>query len=95
MGYVIKQHTRDQAKRMGLEVQLSKHAHKKIDVIRDGERIASVGDDRYADFPTYKQMERDGTVPKGTADKRRKAYHARHGSYAKDTPGHLAKSLLW
>ena len=95
MGYVIKQHTRDQAKRMGLEVRVSKRAHKKIDVIRNGEHIASVGDDRYADFPTYKQMQRDGTVPRGTADKRLKAYHARHGSYDKDTPGHLAKKLLW
>ena len=100
MLYTILPHTHHGAERLGLEVRSSTKAHKKVDVLRKGKVIASIGDSRYKDYPTYRQMEKDGEVSKGTAEKRREAYHARHGSYPKKregeyTAGYLAGQLLW
>ena len=52
--YTITQYTKDQARKLGVKVRPSTKAHKKIDVVSsDGEVVASVGDVRYADYPTY------------------------------------------
>ena len=100
MAYTIREHTRQQAKQLGLEVRPSQKGAKKIDVLRDGSIVASVGHRDYLDYPSYKAQEASGKVPKGTAAKRRTAYHARHSGYPtmKDgeyTPGYLAAKLLW
>ena len=100
MSYTILPYTRQRAERLGLQVRASNKVNKKIDVLRGDKLIASVGDDRYKDFPTYRQLERKGNVPAGTAEKRREAYHTRHGTYPKKrdgeyTPGFLAGQLLW
>jgi hypothetical protein len=49
------------------------------------------------DFPSYRRAERMGQVPKGTAEKRRKSYKARHGKYRSrvGTPSYYADKLLW
>ena len=100
MTYTILPYTRQRAERLGLQVRASKQAHKKVDVLRGDKVIARIGDDRYKDFPYYRQLEKKGDVPRGTADKRREAYHTRHGKYPEKrdgeyTPGFLAGQLLW
>ena len=100
MTYAIQPYTRNQADKLGLQIRSSSKTHKKLDILRQGKLIASVGDDRYKDFPTYRKLEQEGEIAKGTADKRRQAYHARHVGYAEKrngeyTPGFLAGRLLW
>ncbi len=86
--YQITSYTRKKAQDIGVEVKPSKRKNKKLDVFRDGERIASIGDTRYLDYPTYlKRMGKD------VADERRRLYHLRH---TRKTQGEkLAKHLLW
>ena len=82
--YEITQHTRRRAKQHGVEVRPSSKKNKKIDVVRDG-----------PDFGTYLTMEVKGQAQKGTAANRRRAYNARHGSYARGSAGYWAGELLW
>jgi len=86
--YQITAYTRRKAKEIGVEVKPSRRKNKKLDVFRDGEKIASIGDTRYLDYPTYK--ERFG---KDVADERRRLYHARHTR--KTSNEKLSKHLLW
>ena len=95
MAYTITQHTKNRAKEHGVKVKPSSKKHKKIDVIKGGEIIASVGDKRYPDYGVLLQKEDRGQVKAGTANERRRAYHARHGRYAKGTRGYWASELLW
>ena len=88
--YVIQPYTKRKAKALGLTVTPSKRQFKKLDVYNlDGNLLASVGDVRYADFPTYL-----ATKGKSYAEKRRNLYLKRH---KKDSgiAGTLARELLW
>jgi hypothetical protein len=90
MAYQIQSYTKEKARALGLRVKPSKKQFKKLDVFdSEGGYLASVGDVRYSDYPTYK-----ATKGKAYADQRRQLYLARH---AKDqgTAGRLAKILLW
>ena len=51
--YQIKPYTYEKAKEIGVEVRPSTLKNKKIDVYKQGKKIASIGDIRYFDFPTY------------------------------------------
>ena len=97
MRYKLSEHTIRQAKRLGVIVLPSKRRGKKIDVYsKDCILIASVGAKGYKDYPTYKELERKGIVPKGTAETKRKAYKARHiYRNRKNTPAYFADKLLW
>ena len=95
MTYVITEHTRRRAKEHGVTVKPSSKKNKKIDVIKKGEVLASVGDRRFADFGSFLAMEAKGQAPKGLADDRRRAYKARHGKYPVNSPGYWADKLLW
>ena len=95
MTYVITEHTKKQARKLGVTVKPSSRQGKKIDVIKAGQKVASIGDRKYPDFGTYLNMERSGRAPKGTADDRRRAYKARHGHYPMNSPGYWADKLLW
>ena len=90
--YEIKQYTFDQAKKHGYEVKVSTNKKKKIDVYKDNVKIASIGDSRYKDYPTYIQE-------KGLdyAKVRRQLYHNRHKKdiEIKGSPGYLSSILLW
>ena len=80
----------EKAKQNNLKVKSSIKPYKKLDVYTNtGNYITSVGDNRYADYPTYIK-----TMGKEYADKRRLLYHVRH---KKDTgqAGKLSKILLW
>lgn len=90
--YRIKEYTQQQAQKLGVEVRPSTNKGKKLDVYKRGEKIASIGDVRYADYPSYVQT-------KGTtfANERRRLYKLRHEKdrHIKGTSGYYADKLLW
>ena len=85
------------AKRLGVTIKPSKLKNKKLDVFKKGVKVASIGDIRYNDFHIYRKLEREGKVPKGTANERRNLYKIRHNQEcrAKGTPGFYACNILW
>ena len=97
MSYKVSEYTKRQAKSLGVIVLPSKKKGKKIDVYsKDCILLASVGAQGYKDYPTYKELERKGIVPTGTAETKRKAYKARHiYRNRKNTPAYFADKLLW
>ena len=97
MGYRVKQYTKEQAKKIGVQVKPSKNKGKKIDVYKGDKKVASVGALGMNDYPTYKEKEKKGLVEKGTAEKRRKLYKQRHESdrHTKGSNGYYADKLLW
>ena len=97
MPYKITEYTKLMAKELGVTVKLSKLKGKKIDVFKDGKKIASIGAIGYNDFPTLLEKEKLGKVEKGAADRRRKLYKIRHESdrHKLGTPGYYADKLLW
>ena len=92
MTYKITNYTKDKAKKLGVEVKVSKVKVKKLDVFKDGKKIASVGALGYSDYPTY--IKDKG---KDYADKRRTLYKIRHkkDKDVKGTKGYYADRLLW
>lgn len=92
MAYKITSYTKTQAEKLGVKVTASKTKGKKIDVIKDGKKVASVGAIGYGDYPTFKE-----TKGKEYAEKRRKLYKQRHEKdrHVKGSKGFYADKLLW
>lgn len=92
MTYIIKQYTRDQAKKLNVQVKPSTVKGKKIDVFKEGIKVASVGAENMNDYPTYIQ-----TKGKAYADERRRLYKIRHDNtrHKVGTPSYYADKLLW
>tara|TARA_Y100000114_G_C11763532_1_gene331458 strand:+ start:8995 stop:9273 length:279 start_codon:yes stop_codon:yes gene_type:complete len=92
MAYRIKEYTKRQAKKLGVQVKPSKVKGKKIDVFKNGKKVASVGAIGYNDYPTY--MQKKG---KKYADERRRLYKIRHNKDRKvrGSAGYYADKLLW
>jgi hypothetical protein len=90
--YSIKPYTYRQARALGVEVKPSTRKGKKIDVFKNGKKVASVGAIGYTDYPTT--LREKG---RGEAMRRRKAYKARHqkNRTKRGTPGYYADKLLW
>jgi len=97
LSYIIKAYTKNQAKKIGVTVKPSVLKGKKIDVFKKGVKVASVGAIGYKDYPTYMELEKKGSVSKGTASKRRKLYKLRHKNdrSIKNSKGYYADKLLW
>ena len=97
MAYKISTYTINQAKRLGVNVRPSRTKGKKIDVFKNGEKVASVGALGMNDYPTYLEKERSGLVAEGTAKRRRKAYKMRHEKdrHIRGSKGFYADKLLW
>ncbi len=97
MSYRITAYTQEQARRLGVTVKPSTVKGKKIDVFKNGKKLASVGAIGYNDYPTFMRLEREGKVPKGTAEFRRKAYKIRHQKdrTVRGSNGWFADKLLW
>lgn len=95
--YKITNYTKLKAKKIGVNVRPSKVAGKKIDVFKNGTKLASVGAIGYNDYPTYLDLEKKGKVEKGTANERRKMYKLRHSKDRKRiySNGWYADQLLW
>lgn len=87
--YNITEYSYKKAKELGVEIKPSKIKNKKIDVIKDGKVIASIGDINYKDYPSYIQE-------KGLsyANERRRLYNIRHKN-DKGITGKYAKAILW
>ena len=92
MPYAITKYTRRQARRIGVTVKPSSNKTKKIDVFREGEKIAAVGAYGMNDYPTYMKLRGNKY-----AKTRRRLYKIRHDSDRKTkwTNGWLADQLLW
>jgi len=90
--YQITTYTRQQAKKLGVQVKPSTNPNKKIDVFKNGEKISAVGAMGYMDYPSYIKAE-----GKEYADKRRRLYKIRHESDRKvrGSAGYYADKLLW
>ena len=87
--YQISDYSYQKAKDLGVDILPSKRKYKKIDVFKNGKYIASIGDNRYMDYPTF--LAREG---KDVADKHRRLYHARHRNND-GLAGKLALAILW
>lgn len=89
--YHISSYTKSKARELGVEVRPSTRKGKKIDVFKNGKKVASVGALGYNDFTTYSKKS------KSNASERRRLYHLRHKSDSKKrgSPGYYAAKLLW
>ena len=92
--YNITDYTYKKAKTLNVEVKPSKRKNKKLDVVKNGKIIASVGDIRYKDYPTMIETKGMG---KSYADGRRKLYKLRHKKdmNVKNSNGFFSSRLLW
>ena len=92
MPYNITNYTYAKARKLGLTVKPSKNKTKKIDVFKQGKKIASVGAAGMNDYPTFMKL-------KGNkfAKTRRRLYRMRHEKdrHIKWSRGWLADQLLW
>ena len=90
--YQISARTQLVAKKIGVTVEPSTRKNKKIDVYKDGKRVASVGDSRYFDYHLYLNSK-----GKEYADERKRLYKIRHAKNLnkKGTPSYYADQLLW
>ena len=90
--YKITKHSYEQAKKLGVKIAPSSKKNKKIDVIKDGQIVASIGDSRYDDYGTFIQR-----GDKAYADERRRLYRIRHAKEEKKigSAGFYALKILW
>ena len=90
--YQITEYTFERAKKLRVEVKPSTDKKKKIDVIKNGNKIASVGAIGYKDYPTY--IKEKGLL---YANERRKLYKIRHSKDRQKvgSNGYFADKLLW
>jgi len=96
--YSISDATYKIANDMNLEIFPSENPNKKIEVydIKTGNFLFYIGDSRYYDYHMYLEDEKNGIVPKNTANKRREAYHRRHQKDIKmGGKGYIVAMLLW
>jgi hypothetical protein len=87
--YNITEYSYKKARQLGVEIKPSKIKNKKIDVMKQGKVIASIGDKRYNDYPTY--IKEKG---KAYAEERRRLYNIRHKN-DKGITGKYAREILW
>jgi hypothetical protein len=90
--YKITPYSLKQAKKLKVDIKPSTNKKKKIDVFKDGQKIASIGATGYNDYPTW-------IAQKGTnyANERRRLYKSRHDStrHTKDINSFYADKILW
>jgi len=85
MTYRITDYSRNQARKLGVSIRLSSNPKKKLDVYKNGVKVASIGAIGYSDYAT-------------TGDKeRRRLYRIRHKGEDKrvGSNGYYAWFLLW
>lgn len=85
MVYKISEYSKQQAKKLGVEIKVSTNPKKKIDVYKDGKKVASIGAIGYGDYATTQDKER------------RRLYRIRHSGEEKKigSPGYYAWKILW
>jgi len=89
---MITPYTMKQAKKFGVIVKVSKDPSKKLDVFKNGVKVASIGARGYKDYGMY-------LLEKGEnyANERRKLYRIRHDGEQRKvgSNGYYAWHLLW
>jgi len=91
MPYRIKPYSIRQANKIGVRIRPSTRTGKKIDVFKNGVKVASIGQRGFLDYPTY--IEKYGL---DIANQRRRLYHIRHQkNKIPGTPGYYAAKILW
>ena len=92
--YKITEYSKEQARNLGVQIKPSVKKNKKIDVIKNGKVIASIGDKRYMknDYPNYIKSH-----SLAYAEQRRELYKARHKSTltVKNSPSYYSSLILW
>ena len=89
MVYNITDYSYRQAKLLGVEIKPSTDKTKKIDIFKDGKKIASSGSYGMKDYPTY--IKEKG---KPYADERRRLYYIRHAK-DKSLNSYYSRKILW
>jgi len=90
--YKITTYSKQQAKKLGVEIRPSENKNKKIDVYKGDKRVASIGSKNYKDYPTY--INEKGLA---YANERRQLYKVRHDNdrKVKGSNGWYADRILW
>jgi hypothetical protein len=90
--YKITARQRIKAQLYGVKIKPSTNKSKKIDVFKNGQKIASIGAMGYMDFDIH--LKENG---KAFAEERRKLYKIRHANNRNKigTPGFFADRILW
>jgi len=88
--YRITDYTKEQARKLNVQVRPSTNPKKKLDVFRKGEKIASIGASGYLDYPSYLKQYGDDV-----AKERRRLYKLRHAKDLSSGDGFWANKLLW
>jgi hypothetical protein len=89
--YNISDYSYKQAKKLGVNIKPSSNSKKKIDVYKDGLKIASIGSIGYKDYSIYLKEDKDLAMIK------RKNYKKRHEKdrHVKGSNGYYADKILW
>jgi hypothetical protein len=96
--YKITNYSRKQAKRLGVDIRLSKNTKKKIDVYKKNKLLCSVGNVNYNNYPTYMEKYSKHYGKKyglAYAKSRRRLYRIRHSKDRKKGCGYYADKILW
>jgi len=90
--YKITDRQKRNAQLLGVTIKPSTNKSKKIDVFKNGQKIASIGAMGYKDFDIH--LKESGMA---YADERRRLYKIRHkdNRNVKGTPGFFADRILW
>lgn len=90
--YKITPYSFTQAKKLKVDIKPSSNPKKKVDVFRDGKKIASIGAKNFSDYGTYLE-----TKGKAYADERRRLYKIRHENTRKVVGSNSwwADNLIW
>lgn len=97
MTYKIFPYSFGQAKKINVIIKPSSNILKKIDVFKNGKKVASIGANGMKDYPTFLDLEKRGLLEKGYAKKRRELYKTRHQEDRKiiGSAGWYADKILW
>ena len=88
--YEITKYSYIQAKKIGVDIRPSTNPHKKIDVYKNDNYICSIGDNRYLDYPSYLEIDKELALEK------RRLYWLRHKKEnIEGTKGYYALNILW
>jgi hypothetical protein len=90
--YKITNRQRKNAQSLGVAIKPSTNKSKKIDVFKNGKKIASIGAMGYMDYELYLN-----SLGKEYAEERRRLYKIRHKDNRNKigTPGYYADRILW
>lgn len=92
MAYQITARQKRNAQQLGVTLKPSSNRSKKLDVYKNGKKVASIGARGYNDYDLWIKK-----MGKSYADKRRKLYKIRHQNNRnkKGTAGFYADKILW